>query len=266
MMDFAAMAKDMTERIARGEIPKEPEGPPLKTNIKRHTPDGPLCYSGYTLEYDKWSHKASVAAGVISDEAYFTKAKRCPMCHREKFLKENLGKEITWDDLAVPTVSYGQGVNIVRDWSPDTDNWCMLLYQPGNMNDESGNFGTGKTTCLCLKACDVIDEGKDVRYYNVADILADTRRSYSGGEDPQDELDEFEGLIILDDLGAESSSSSWAKEQVDRLIDRRFRKRRPTLIASNLTMEELKERYPRAVSRLSSGCLMPWDGLDFRVN
>ena len=57
-------------------------------------------------------------------------------------------------------------------------------------------------------------------------------------------------MLILDDLGAEKPSD-WVKEQLYVIINRRYENMLPTIITTNCTMNELKDRIgERTASRI----------------
>lgn len=73
-------------------------------------------------------------------------------------------------------------------------------------------------------------------------------------------------LVVLDDLGSERSTE-WATERIYVVVNSRYAEQLPTLITSNVPLEEL-ERLPgweRIVSRLWEMChVFRMDGPDFR--
>ena len=59
-------------------------------------------------------------------------------------------------------------------------------------------------------------------------------------------------LVIVDDLGTEMSNS-FTNSQFFSFINERHLRRKPVIISTNLSLEELKNRYSeRIVSRLTS--------------
>ena len=102
-------------------------------------------------------------------------------------------------------------------------------------------------------------QGHTAVFASVPEVLSRIRATYN------DEARETEAqlmfglreakLTVLDDLGAEKKSN-WTLEKVYELIDARYRARRPTIVTSNLTPEELEEQIgPRAYDRLLEMCL-----------
>ncbi|MGQ9826036.1 MAG: ATP-binding protein, partial [Desulfotomaculales bacterium] len=73
-------------------------------------------------------------------------------------------------------------------------------------------------------------------------------------------------LVVLDELGAEKSSE-WVTERLYVIINARYNEMLPTIITSNLEMEELEALpgWERIVSRLFEMChLVKVDGKDYR--
>ncbi len=57
------------------------------------------------------------------------------------------------------------------------------------------------------------------------------------------------GLLIIDDLGIERNSE-FALEQIFNIIDCRYRSKKPLIITTNLTLDELKHPKDLAHSRI----------------
>ena len=75
-------------------------------------------------------------------------------------------------------------------------------------------------------------------------------------------------LLIIDDLGAERSTD-FALEKVYNVVDSRYRAKRPIILTTNLSMEEMKEtldiRYTRIFDRIFEMCYpMQFKGLSWR--
>lgn len=64
---------------------------------------------------------------------------------------------------------------------------------------------------------------------------------------------------VFDDLGAESSTD-WATEIVTVALMQRHLRRRPTIVTSNLSPDQLHAQQPRIGSRLLSGLIIRCDG------
>ncbi len=109
----------------------------------------------------------------------------------------------------------------------------------------TGPSGCGKTHLAAAIANHCIENNRSVFYITAPDLLDHLRSSFSpASEMPYDEF--FEQmrntpLLILDDLGAQSSTP-WAKEKLDQLLNHRFSNQLPTVIVSIVSIGELEER------------------------
>jgi len=109
----------------------------------------------------------------------------------------------------------------------------------------AGPSGYGKTHLAAAIANECIAHKKPAFYVTTPDLLDHLRASFSpGSEMPYDEF--FEQvrnapLLIMDDFGAQSSTP-WAKEKLDQLLNHRYANRLPTVIISIAPIEELEDR------------------------
>jgi DNA replication protein DnaC len=114
----------------------------------------------------------------------------------------------------------------------------------------TGAYGCGKTHLAAAIANAAIERGQAALFLNAPDLLDHLRATFSPeSEVSYDEL--FERLrnapvLVLDDLGAQSSSS-WAQEKLFQLLNHRYNLRLPTVITTNQRVEEME---PRLRSRL----------------
>lgn len=134
----------------------------------------------------------------------------------------------------------------------------------------TGATGLGKTHLSLAIASAAIDKGFGVVYgtaQNFAVSLERERfsRADENGGDTLELLNECD-LLILDDLGMEISSS-YITAMIYNIIDTRIMLAKPTIISSNLSMQELEKRYnERFVSRvLGFYDRMPFRGKDIRA-
>ena len=65
-------------------------------------------------------------------------------------------------------------------------------------------------------------------------------------------------LLVLDDLGAESSTA-WAEDKLYQIIVHRHEVRLPTVITNAFSIEELEEAKPRIASRLVDSMVVDWE-------
>ena len=117
-----------------------------------------------------------------------------------------------------------------------------------------GRTGLGKTHLSTAIARTVIERGYDVRYDSAQNIFADFEydrfraKREEDGERSRRSL--TADLLILDDLGTEISNS-FSVSCFYHLVNARLVAGRPTILSTNLSEEELCERYgDRSTSRL----------------
>lgn len=108
-----------------------------------------------------------------------------------------------------------------------------------------GAPGTGKTYLAFCIANELISKMIPVIAISSIGLLnkiKDTYRRY-GSEGEVEIINNLKNasLLILDDLGAENSTD-WAKEKIYEIIDSRYRDKKPIIITTNLSLEQLKEK------------------------
>lgn len=115
----------------------------------------------------------------------------------------------------------------------------LLLY---------GTVGTGKTYAAAEIANALIDMGKPVLMTNFTRIINKLQSSFEGRQEYIDGLNEFD-LLILDDLAAERQTE-YVLENVFNVIDARYRAKKPLIITTNLSIEQLKNPENIATARI----------------
>ena len=127
-----------------------------------------------------------------------------------------------------------------------------------------GAVGVGKTWAACAIANELLKKGKALRFQPVNELLLELRDSFTQeGVSEKAVLQPFleTGFLILDELGdlaasRDRTASAFAASRILTLLEIRSRKGRPTIITSNLSLEEL-ERWsddPRISSRVVGMC------------
>lgn len=109
-----------------------------------------------------------------------------------------------------------------------------------------GDVGTGKSFFAGCIANALLDKGVPVLMTNFSRILNSLTGMFS--EDRNTFIDSFNkySLLIIDDLGIERSSE-FALEQVFHVIDSRYRSKKPLIVTTNLSLDELKQ--PKNLAR-----------------
>ena len=110
-----------------------------------------------------------------------------------------------------------------------------------------GRVGRGKTFLACCIANEFLSSGKSVRFQTLSDLLLRLRDTFSAEE--RSELGVlfplFEvGYLILDELGdvtleKDRRASEFAALRLLTLLDKRWQEGRPTIMTSNLPLDEL---------------------------
>ena len=120
-----------------------------------------------------------------------------------------------------------------------------------------GPVGTGKTFFAGCIANALIDRCIPVLMIEIPDFLSEL-----AGMPPSERNQFIESfneysLLILDDLGVERNSE-YAAEQVFRLVDSRYRSKKPLFVTTNLTLDEMKKpadlAHERIFGRILENC------------
>ena len=133
----------------------------------------------------------------------------------------------------------------------------------------SGDTGLGKTFLSACIARTVADSGHSVVYESAGHLFSKLERAkFEGSEEARQEAAKYTAcdLLIVDDLGTEMSGQ-FVTAALYTLINDRLLERKPTIIATNLTVEDLSRRYSaQIVSRLRGNYQrVPFLGDDIRV-
>ena len=108
-----------------------------------------------------------------------------------------------------------------------------------------GNVGTGKSYAAGCIANALIDRMISVLYFDMTDVvnrMHDIRISGNFGADRDSYLKRITrpDLLILDDLGAERNTS-YGKERVFDIVNRRLLSRKPMIITTNIALSVMQK-------------------------
>lgn len=150
--------------------------------------------------------------------------------------------------------------------------FCQAYAETFDTNSPSilmtGATGLGKTHLSLAIARAAIDRGFGVIYGSAQNFMLQLERERFGrapaGSESERHLLECD-LLILDDLGAEFITP-FVTSTVYNLINTRLMAGKPTIISTNLTIQELEDKYSqRIVSRIiGSYRVLPFIGRDVR--
>lgn len=129
----------------------------------------------------------------------------------------------------------------------------------------SGGTGLGKTHLALAVLNRLTQRGYSVYYSSAGSLLKQMEKERFGRSADTIEEDLFNNdLIIIDDLGAEFSTA-FSQAAVNELINNAILSGKAMIIISNLSVDELEERYgQRVVSRLNSFEVITFEGEDIR--
>jgi len=190
--------------------------------------------------------------GILGEENFDTFDARC--------FSPNIVEAEGLSPLTNMQAIYRVATDFVQDFSTKFDN--LLLY---------GRTGLGKTfICHCI-AKDLIDAGHTVLYLTAPrlfKIVEDYRFNRESMTQPDEMLEAVADvdLLILDDLGAEFVTVITSSALFD-IINQRLLAKKPMVISSNLSPQELERHYSeRIVSRFTGYYRMiKFFGEDIRV-
>ncbi len=131
-----------------------------------------------------------------------------------------------------------------------------------------GNVGTGKSFAAACIANYLLDRGVPVIMTSLVKLL----ELIQGGEEKEtDILARLNSakLVIFDDFGAERNTD-YALEKIYNIVDSRYRRQKPMIFTTNLTVAEMQEetdiRYSRIYDRVFEVCYpMQFIGQSWRM-
>ena len=154
--------------------------------------------------------------------------------------------------------SLEKAYKLAKEFAEEPHLWLVLL----------GPTGCGKTHLAAAVANRLIARGKPAYFVVVPDLLDHLRSAYGpDSKVPYDELFETirtAPLLIMDDLGAHSSTP-WAEEKLYQLVNHRYNHRLPTVITTNLTLDDLDERLASRLADLKVSTLCPISAPSYRA-
>ena len=131
-----------------------------------------------------------------------------------------------------------------------------------------GKTGLGKTHLSLAIANEVLNKGYDVYYGSIQSIMDKLEGEHFGRLPREDSIKEDIltcDLLIIDDLGTEFSTQ-FTNAELYNIINSRMLSSLPTIISTNLEMEQVAEKYSqRVASRIMGSCdSMYFCGKDIR--
>jgi DNA replication protein DnaC len=131
-----------------------------------------------------------------------------------------------------------KSLNVARShaeqFSRDLKGWLLFC----------GGYGCGKTHLAAAIANHAAGLGIPTLFLTVPDLLDTLRASFNSSEDPYaSRFEEIRNvpLLVLDNLWTQNATS-WALEKLFQLFDHRYVKRLPTVVTTDMDIEELDGR------------------------
>lgn len=120
-----------------------------------------------------------------------------------------------------------------------------------------GRTGLGKTHLSLAIANEVIKKGYSVVYGSVINFINKMEKEKFGRADTDTEKLLIDAdLLILDDLGAEFSTA-YTVSAIYNILNSRICRGVPTIISSNLDLDEIENRYPESIASRIIGTFSP---------
>ncbi len=132
-------------------------------------------------------------------------------------------------------------------------NSCLKYAESFDLDSVSlyfyGRTGLGKTHLSLAIANEVIKKGYNVIYGSVINFLNKMEKEKFGRAETFNTEEILIGadLLILDDLGAEFQSA-YTVSAIYNILNSRICRGIPTIISSNLSINEIKDRYPESIA------------------
>ncbi len=158
----------------------------------------------------------------------------------------NLGalKSYTFERLAAQGISgspeaqtrFNQAYEAAKGFAKNPKGWLVLV----------GPSGSGKTHLAAAIASERLTGQEPAFFITVADLMDHLRSSFA--PDSQVPYDRFfdqvksAPLLILDDLTARAATP-WAQEKLDQLLNFRYQNELPTVITTEITLDDMDERW-----------------------
>ena len=122
-----------------------------------------------------------------------------------------------------------------KAFATEAKGWLILV----------GPSGCGKTHLAAAIANERVSQGQPAFFISTPDLLDRLRSTFNpDSEIPYDQFfDQVRNapLLVLDDLGAQTSTP-WAKEKLDQLLNHRFNSELPTVIVTIIPIDRLEDR------------------------
>ena len=189
--------------------------------------------------------------------------KKCHCFHQQEldilYEQSHIRDMIASENFSNLSYEYYQGEDLQR--FKNCVNLCHNFVQNFKQDYHNlffyGTVGTGKSFLSGCIASELLQSGHSVIYFSASGLF-DTLARYAFDSRAKEALSGFYedlyncDLLIIDDLGTEMTNTFVASQLFSCLNERHLRKN-STIISTNLSLEELRDRYSdRVFSRITS--------------
>ena len=189
--------------------------------------------------------------------SYGSKYCECYMSLLKKYAAEEINKNTplelsNFEDFDIEMYPETKDGESPRKEMSYVYNSCIKYAQSFDLDSQSlyfyGRTGLGKTHLSLAIANEAVKKGYNVIYGSVINFLNKMEKEKFGRADTDTEKLLIEAdLLILDDLGAEFTTA-YTVSAIYNILNSRICRGVPTIISSNLDLEEVKRRYPESIA------------------
>lgn len=227
-----------------------------------------------TLKINTDSFEPDYTCKICNDKG-FNNGKKCVCLStlEKEFALSELNDALPIDSSGFENFSTSFYPPECREQMTDIFEFCKAYSAAFNKKSGSilmtGNTGLGKTHLSLSIVKNAVEKGFNAAYGSAQNFLSKIENEhFSRGDERTDTLDMLinADLLIFDDLGTEFSSP-YINSTIYSIINTRLLAQKPTVISTNLTLEDMRNRYgDRILSRIMGGYdILRFEGKDIRV-
>lgn len=198
--------------------------------------------------------------------SYGSKYCECYMSLLKKYAAEEINKNTplelsNFEDFDLELYPATKNGESPREAMSYVFNSCIEYAKSFDLDSVSlyfyGRTGLGKTHLSLAIANEAVKKGYNVIYGSVINFLNKMEKEKFGRADTDTEKILIEAdLLILDDLGAEFTTA-YTVSAIYNILNSRICRGVPTIISSNLDLNEIKGRYPESIASRIVGTFSP---------
>lgn len=194
--------------------------------------------------------------------------KLCPRCREVRERELSSREAATSERMAKIGVPDAYRHCTLEAWrGPVDDDWCAWVAEPKGFLMLMGvGTGVGKSHLGTAALYSLDGSGRRCFWASAIEMVRRLSAETFDPEMPTHRKSSRVEILMLDDLGAETKLVHNGAQLIDAVLDERDRYKRPTIVTTNLTVEQLYERNARLASRLSQGRVVEFEGPDRRIH